>query len=295
MMAVKDPDPDLRKGAIGFMTMLKGQAATKAFAAMLPSLPPDAQELVLHALGARGDTAAAQAVSAATKSRHEAVRVAALEALGKVGDASAVQLLAQAAAAGGREQQVARASLVRLRGIGVAGTIVRSIGAGDPKVRVELIRALAGRGVSQALGELLKVATDNNESVRHEAIRALGTLAGESALDTLVALAVNPKDAKDRPAFEQAITAVFKRVTGKDSQASPVLAALAGAPTDAKPMLLRLLGRPATARALEAVRAALRDRSAEVRDAAVRTLSEWPDAAPAQELLVLARTSTNKT
>jgi HEAT repeat protein len=295
MQAIKDPDPDLRKGAIGFMTMLKGQAATKAFAAMLPSLPPDAQVIVLRALGTRGDTAAAQAVLAATKSRHEAVRVAALDALGGVGDASAVPVLVQAAADGGREQEVARASLVRLRADNVDVALIRSVGSGDTKVRVEIINALTGRGVTQALGKLLKAAKDDDETVRREAIRAVGTLGGKSELGMLVALAVKPKDAKDRSAIEQAIAAVFKRVKDKDSQASPVLAVLAGAPTDAKPMLLRLLGRPATARALEAVRAALRDRSADVRDAAVRTLSEWPDAAPAEELLVLARTSTNKT
>lgn len=296
MQAIKDPDPNLRKGAIGFMTMVKGQAATKAFAALLPSLAPEAQELVLRALGARGDSAVAQAVSAATKSRHEAVRVAALEALGDVGDASVVPLLSQAAAAGGdKEKKVARASLVRLRADDVDVTLMRFIGSGDAKARVEVIRALTGRGVTQAIGDLLKAARDEDETVRREAIRAVGALASESELGALVALAVKPKDAKDRSAIEQAIGVVFKRVEDKNSQAGPVLAALARAPTGAKPTLLRLLGRPATPKALEAVRAALKDANAEVRDAAVRTLSKWPDAAPAENLLVLARTSTNRT
>jgi len=294
--AIKGEDTDLRRSAIEFMTIVKGRDATKAFVALLPSLPPEAQELVLRALGTRGDAAAARAVSTATKSRHEAVRVAALEALGGMGDASAVPVLAQAAAAGGdKEKKVARASLVRLHADNVDAALMRYVGSGDTKVRVELIRALTGRGVTQALSKLLKAAKDDDETVRREAIRAVGTLGGKSELSTLVALAVKPKDAKDRTAIEQAIGVVFKRVTDKDSQAGPVLAALAGAPTDAKPTLLRLLGRPATPKALKAVRAALKDRNAEVRDAAVRTLAEWSDAAPAEELLVLARTSTNRT
>ena len=296
MEAIKGEAPDLRRSAIEFMTMVKGQDATKAFAALLPSLAPEAQELVLRALGARGDSAAAQAVSAATKSRHEAVRVAALEALGDVGDASTVSLLSQAAAAGGdKEKKVARASLVRLRADDVDVTLMRSISSGDAKARVEVIRALTGRGVTQAIGDLLKAARDEDETVRREAIRALGALASESELGALVALAVRPKDVKDRSAIEQAIGAVFKGVEDKNSQAGPVLAALARAPAGAKPTLLRLLGRPATPKALEAVRAALKDTNAEVRDAAVRTLSKWPDAVPAENLLVLARTSTNRT
>jgi HEAT repeat protein len=199
-----------------------------------------------------------------------------------------------AAAADGREKQVARASLVRLRADNVDAALMRFVGSGDPKVRVEAIQALAGRGVSQAVGELLKAAKDEDETVRHEAIRTLGVLAGESALDTLVALAVKPGDAKDRPSIEQAIGTVFKRVADKDSQAESVIAALSRAPVDAKPMLLRLLGRPATTKALKAVRAALKDTNAEVTDAAVRTLAEWPDAAPAEQLLVLARNSQNR-
>ncbi|MHC4984228.1 MAG: HEAT repeat domain-containing protein [Planctomycetota bacterium] len=296
MQAAKDPDPDVRRGAIGFMTMVKGQEATKAIAALLPSLPPDAQPLVVRALGGRGDAAAAKAISAATKSQHEAVRIAALEALGEVGDASAVTVLAQAAAAAdGREKLVARASLEHLRADGVDAALMRSISYGDARARAEAIRALASRGVMQAIGDLLKAAKDDDKTVRQEAIRAVGTLGSKPELSALVALAVEPKDAKDRAAIEQAIGTIFKRVEDKNTQAGSVLAVLDRAPADAKPTLLRLLGRPATAKALNGVRGALKDPNAEVRDAAVRTLSEWPDAGPAEDLLVLARTSASRT
>ncbi len=295
MEAIKGKDPDLRRSAIEFMTMVKGKEATKTFVAMLPSLQPEAQVLVLGALGDRGDTAAAQAVTAATKSQHEAVRVAALEALGSVGDASAVFVLAKTAAtASDSEKKVARASLERLSGDDINAVLIKSINSGDAKVRAEVIRAVVDRGVTQTAGELMKAARDDNERVRREAIRALGVLVDVSELDTLIKLAVKPKDAKDLAVFEQAIAVVFRRVRSKDLQAGPVLAALASAPTDAKPMLVRLLGKPATPKALEAVRAALKDGSADVKDAAVRTLSDWPNAEPAEELLVLARTSTNQ-
>lgn len=294
--AIKNDDSNLQRSAIEFMTMVKAKEATSAFVDMLPSLQPDAQVLVLGALGDRGDSSAAQAVITATQSQHEEVRVAALEALGSVGDASAVSVLAQAAAtAGDSEKRVARASLERLSGGNVDSALIKSINSGDAEVRAEIIRAIAARGVTQTAGELLKAARDDNEMVRREAIRALGILVDVSELDTLVELAIKIKDAKDLPTFEQAITAVFRRVRSKDLQAAPVLAALASAPTNVKPTLVRLLGKPATPKALVAVRAALKDRNDEVKDAAVRTLSEWPNAAPADELLTLARTSTNRT
>jgi HEAT repeat protein len=245
---------------------------------------------MLQALGARGDIAAIRAISAATKSEHQPVRLAALEALGNMGDSSVVPPLLQASAgAEGTEKQVARASLVRLRGRDVDVNLMRYLASADVKVRVETIRALAGRNATQAVGALLRTVGDNDETVRREAIGALGTLAGEPQLNALVALAVRPKEASDRPAIEQAIEAVFGRVEDKDAQAGPVLAALARAPTEAKPTLLRLLGKPATAGALRAVGWALKDPNANVRGAALRTLSEWPDARPAEVLLTLAR------
>jgi len=294
--AIKSSDRERQATAIGLATRLKGQEATKAFVGLLPSVSPEAQELLLRALGSRRDAAAAPAILAATKSQHEAVRVAALEALGSVGDASFVGLLARAAAAaGGREQQAARASLVRLRGADVNPVIIKAVGSGDPKVRVELIRALAGRGTTGAVGELLKSARGDDATVRREAIRALGALVGERQLRALINLAVKPKDPGDRSAIRDAVEAAFRRVSDKERQAAPVLAALAGAPTDAKPTLLRLLGRAATPKALEAIRAALKDPNAAVQDAAVRALADWPDATPAEELLTLVRTSANQT
>jgi len=292
--AIRGDDRQLQATAIGLAASIEGQQATKTLVALLPSLKPKAQELLLGALGRRGDRAAAQAVMAAAKSEHEAVRVAALEALGTVGDASAAGMLLQlAASAGGREQQVARRSLVRLRDDAVDAMLIQAVGAGEAKVRVEVIRSLAGRGTPKAVAPLLKAAGDDDAAIRREAVRALGTLATEAELPSLVGLAVKPKDPKDRSAVVQAIAVAFRRVKDREKQAAPVLAALGGAPADAKPTLLELLGRAATPKALGAVRAAIKDPDAAIQDAAVRTLAEWPDATPAEELLTLARTSAS--
>jgi len=293
--AIKSKDEDLQRNAISFIPLVKGQAATDAFVGLMPSISPEAQELMVRALGARGDKTAARAIAVAVKSSHSNVRIAALEALGTIGDSSSVLPLLQAAAgADGTEKQVARASLVRLPGNDIDLTLMRQVGSGDAGVRVEIIRTLAGRGVTQAVNPLLTVTKDNDESVRREAIRAIGILGKESHLNALVNLAVKPKEAQDRSALEQSIGGIFKRIPSKERQARPLLTALPTAPVDAKPTLLRLLNRPATSEALQAVRAALQDGNAEVKDAAIRSLSDWPDAQPAEDLLRIARTSTNR-
>ena len=290
---IKSDDPLLRATAIGLASETKGQEATKTLAGLLPSLAPEGQELLVRALGRRGDAVAMPAIVAATKSESEVVRAAAAEALGGLGDPSAVPLLVQVAAAGGREQQIARRSLTRLGGEAVDAALVKlAAGAGDAKARVEAIRALAARGAGQAVGPMLKLARGDDETVRREAIRTLGTLVGPDRLPLLIELAVKPRDAKDRSAIESAVGAVLRRMNDKAKQAGPVLAALARAPAEAKPTLLRLLGRLATPAALEAVRAAVKDKDEAIRDAAVRSLAAWPTPEPADDLLALARTST---
>jgi HEAT repeat protein len=286
---IKTGDATFRASAIGLIEVVKGTEATKTFAALLPSLPPETQALLVGALAGRGDRAAAPAVIAATKSEHDAVRTAALLALGSVGDVSSIPLLAQAAT--GPQQSAARWSLVRLPGKDVEARLMASLDEGDPKVRAEIIRALASRGITQAVAPLLKTARGDDETLRREAIKALGTLATESQLPSLVSLVVSPKDAKDRSTAEQAVANALRRVQNPAGRAAPLLAALPKASPEAKASLLKLLGRAPTADALAAVRAGLKDAAEPVQDAALRTLADWPDPAPAEDLLALARTA----
>lgn len=290
--SVRSPDPAVRNAAIGFGRTATGEEITKTLVGLLPSLAPESQALLLGVLGDRGDTSAAGAMLTAARSQQAEVRLAALQALGGAGGAAAVELLAQVAAGtSGEEQQIARASLQRLAGREINETLLRALAGAEPKVRVELIRALAARKATAAVGELFPLAADGDASVRREAFAALGVLAGEAELEPLVALAVKPQDAADRAAIEDALASAFRRLRKEKKCADSVLAALAAAPADAKPTLLRLLGVAGTPDAFQAVRAALGQDDAAIRDAAVRTLADWPDVGAAEELLQLARTA----
>ncbi len=294
--AIKSDDPVLRASAIRFMTTVTGADATRAFVAMMPSLGPEGQVLVLRSLAARGDAAAAAAVTKAATSEHEAVRATALQALGAIGDVSSVPLLIKTAAAGkGEEQKMARASLQRLKGKGVDEALIKTVAAGETPIRVEAIGVLVVRQAKQAIGAMTQAAADDDADVRRAAIGALGSLGGAADLPALVALAVKPKDPADRPAIEQAIGTAFLSVPDREKRATGVLAAWPGASADVKPLLIRLLGRVATPKALAVVRGAIKDADADVQDAAVRTLAAWPDASPAAELLALARSSKKTT
>lgn len=282
---IRQSQGEMQKSALALVPLVKGPAATDAFVAVLPALSAEGQELMIRALGERGDATATAAIAAATKSEHERVRLAAIDALGSVGDASAAPILAAAAAkAGGSERLIARASLARLGGAGVDAALLDGVSDPDAGVRAECIRALADRKATGAKGRLLAATKDDDAAVRREAFRAVGILADGGDLDALMALMIAPKEAQDRAAIEQAIVSVFGRLEDKGAQAAAVLRALPTAPAEARPALIRLLDVPATPAALAAVREALAGDAA-MRDAAVRTLADWPDAAPADDLL----------
>ena len=296
--AIQEGDPQLRRFAISLVATVKGEQATGALVGVLASLSTEDQVLLLHALGRRRDGAAAtEAIIASAKSQDEAVRIAALEALGHVGGASAVPALTEAAsrAADGMEKEVARRSLLLLSGDDVDRALMQSFDDGGPQVQVEAIHALAGRGVTAAVSQLLKAAEAGDAPVRREATRALGVLAGKSDLGALVNLAAKAREPDDRSALLEAVAKAFLRVEDKDACAEAVLTQLGAAPADARPTLMRLLGKSGAPGAIQKVREASKDADPAIRDAAVRALSEWPDASAAEDLLELVAAADNPT
>ena len=290
--AIKGSDADLCEAAIGLTRSASGPETTEALARLLPALPPQTQELLLNALGSRGDNAAAPAVLAAMDSQNEGVRLAACAAIGFLGDNSSVDPLVRLAAnTSGALQQVARASLAQLSRGDVNGALVQHLGGTGTKVRIEAISALAARRASSAANDLLKVALDPDPAVRREVIRALGAVVDDQSLARLVALATELKTVEDLAALEESVAAAFQRIPSREKQAEPLLVTFAVAPANAQPVLLHLLGLTATRQALEVTRAAVKDENAPVREAAIRSLAEWPDAAPADDLLGLVRTA----
>jgi len=288
---IKGDDPQMRASAIAFMTDVKDPSATKTLVSLLATAKPESQTLILRGLGARGDKSACAAVTKAVASEDKNVKAAAFEALGSVGGAGSIDLLVKAAVT----ERAARGALVRIKGDGVDASLIKAVSTGDNKVRVEAIRAVRQRGCKQAVAALFKAAGDTDSTVRREAIVAIGTLAGAKDISRLLALLVRPADPKDRSIIEHAAGTVFLSVKSNAICAPKVLAAMRSASGDAKASLIRLLAQAPTPSALSAVRAAVRDKTEAINDAAVRTLAGWPDAMPAVSVLALAKSTSNKT
>lgn len=289
-----DEDPRVRQSAGVFIAeMPPGAALTQALAGQIPTLAPSAQNIMLAALAVRGDKAAAPAASQAAESTDEALRLTAIRALGVLGGAPHVELLARICASGGSPGRAAAESLNRLTGEDVDGIILRCMQDQPGAVRAALIPVLKERRPNGAVPALLRYGSDPDAAVRRESFKALESLATPQEIPALLALLLNPRDAGDRSKVERSILAACTRLNGGEEQLKSIQVLLAsllpGADPCTRSSLLSLLGKLPGEASLEALCRAMQNEAGEVREAAFRALTDWPDARPMNALLNAAR------
>lgn len=292
---LKGTDADLFGLALFLVRDARNPGIVKAAAAQLAGLAPDKQVLLLQALADRGDSAALADVLRLTKSGPDPVRAAAILALVKLADAAVVpQLLDTAAAGQGEVAQAAQAALTNLPGKAVDAAVVAAIDNPDAKVRRAAVEVAGQRYIASAVPRLMKATASADQPTRLAAVKALGETASFQDLPALIGLLVHAKTPGDKAAAEAALRTAGVRMPDKDACAQCLAAGLAQAPVEAKAALLRSLGQVGGAKALETVRAAVKDASEPVRDVAVRVLSDWPDAAARGALADIAKSSDNR-
>jgi len=287
--ALKDASPRLRLAAAKLVCETGDAPLLSAVLRSLSALPADSAAALLDLVN---DPAARPTVLAAAKSDDPAIRLAALGALGRIGDAPSVSLLLDVASgAGGAEQAAARHSLQRVRGAEVDAALAAIAERAAPAQQAEAIRVLAARADVSAVPLLLKTAQDGSEAVRLESLAALGALADRQTLPALVQLLIAAPSADQRTAAERAVLAACQRISEPDAAAADLLAALPGPNAEVRSSVLRILARIPSVGSLDALRAARRDTDAAVQDAAIRGLTEWPDARAIGDMPEIARAS----
>ena len=292
---LKSADKPIQTVAIATLKEVAKTDVIKAAAEQLTNLEGAQQAQLIWALADCGDKASLPTVLAATKNSHDFVRVAAFKAVGTLGDVSCVYMLVSvAASSGGEQQKAAQESLYRLKGADIDEAILKELPDAEPKAKVELVRSCEQRNIKSSVPVLMKTAKDADAKVRIESIKALRALAEPQDIGALIELQL-AASGNDRGELEKTVVVVAKKIPEDKGQAASVLAALpATKDADAKCSLLSVLGKIGDEAALPVLRESLGDKEDEIKDAAVRALSDWPTAAPAADLLMVAQTSENQ-
>jgi len=289
-------DVKMQAVAIGLAREIEGSAATKALAKSFGKLSASGKVQMLSALAGRGDSVALPQVVKAVKSKDEAVKIAALKALKDLGDASVVTLLAEIAAdSKGEILQEARGSLYRLRGDEIDPAIVAAIDSADAAVKVELIKAAGERHNTNAVAALLKTSKDADKKVRVESIKVLRDVAGPADVAGLVDVLVNTQSTTELKAAEKAVASAVAKADKSKATEIVLTACLSAKDTKIKGSLMELLGGIGDDKALPLLNGTLSDSDIDLKSAAIRALSNWPNDKPMNDLLAIAKGSDNNT
>lgn len=292
---LRNGEPPVQSAVIRLVGTLPDLGNINAIAGTLHHLPEQQQVQLLTALGERGDPAARPAVTQAAASDKQPVRIAALKALATVGDASAVEPLARAIARDeGEESEVARESLSLLPGTEVNATIVREISTAEPVVKEALIRSLNERQIPDVTHIVLEAAKDPAQNVRLAAINVLQNTATPDVLPAVVDLLTQTSPGAERTQLQNAVVAITSHIPDSDARAEVILEKLNDTDTSqARIPLLEVLGTIGDSHALPVLRSSLYSSNVDIKRAATRALSSWPDATPAPDLLRQAQNAAS--
>lgn len=283
----------LKPVAIAAMSRVHSPGASEKFAAQINHLKPEEQALLIESLGFRDDNSARLALAKALSSPEPLTRRAAVVALGRLGDPYFASLLARSAALAtdADENRAIESALAGLKGDAETDKrLIAEMKTSLPKARVQLIGALERRQGAAANPVLLEEAENSDPAVAKAAFRALaksGTAADAAPLLTKLA---GVRDAGVRSEAESTVAQVLARIDDPSRRSALVREALAKTTTaESKVSLLGLLPACADWEALSTLTTAAADPESQIRDAAVRALAEWPDAAAYDALLALYR------
>ena len=294
MEAIRGNDFAMVEAAAQTAQEMPGPEVTQALADELGKLPPDKQILLTQTLGKRADAAALPALFAAAKSGEKTVRVAAIRALPEIGSPTAAPVLVELL--GDAEPDIAQAAqegLAALPGPEADAAVAAMLTKPDTKTRCTGVELIGRRRASGAVPTLLKAAEDADEEVRIASLKVLGDMAGADELPAMLAILTKARSPQETQAAESALSALCIRQTDTEGFADKVLAGLAQAQGAQKLALLRVLRSVGGAKALAAVRTAATDANAEVRDAALRALCDWPTVDALPDVTQLAKTSSD--
>ena len=294
--AMKSPDQEVRAGGAIAAAAIRGSEATRKLAKEAGKAPVELRALLLGVLRERGDSAALPAVRSALNAAEEPVRLAAIRALPAVGGSRSVSDLARILGGDKVEDiKAAREALSSLTGAKAMDAVAAAVKGAAPDAKVDLIKALAARMSLKHADAVKARARGEEEQVRVAALEALGILGDDRKVPDLIRLLCGAESDDEREAARKSLSQIGSRSVKREAIVKKLTAALGGASIPARSALLGVFPSIGGAEALGKVRADLKHESADVREAAVRSLADWPDAGQAADLLAEARSDAPET
>ena len=290
--AIKSDNPKVRSVAVKAARNAPTKDATRALTEMLSELDSYSQQQVLGLIAEKGDQSSVKFVKEVLDSDTESVRMEAIETLTRIGgDEAAEALLEIANNDDGPAQKAAYAGLSVMIGPGVEEIIKARAASGDINGRVVAIGLLGQRRTAGALESLLGYADDDNGEISAAAFKALPAVAGSDDIPILADLLAKTESGGARQNAVAALKSLLSKTTDKDAAGQVMIDKMNASDTEVRLSMLTTLNALGGSTALKTVVDAAQSSDQAVREAGIRTLSDWPDYEAAEILLGIASKS----
>lgn len=278
---------------IGLSTIREfpGSDIDKALAAEVDRATPERAALIIVAMADRPETVDLVAVSKASESGPQPVRLAAIAALGRVGKPSSfASLLKMTLEADPDIAQSAQTAIAELPGNGVDKEIVARLAKSNGKEYQVLVELIGQRRID-AVPALVKALEQSDSTIRSAALTSLGNTVSPATLNVLIAQVIGSKHTDDAPVALQALKSAATRMPDREACAAELAQALGRASAPTKDSLLEILSEMGGAKALQTIGAAAKSDDPQLQDTGSRLLGKWSTEDAAPVLLDLAKSA----
>ena len=292
--AMEDTDSKIRGAGIAALGLLPAKDVIPRVTDKLKIASPELKVSFIEALSRTNNPALIPSFLSAAEDPQEKVRIEALKAMGKLADARALPAVVRAIGkATGKELEAAKNAVVFIPGEDVVDRLIAEQTNTDTRGRVELLRAVATRRSEKVIPALKGITMGFNPVLRVEGLRLLKNLAREQDLTFLLNILIGTKIQKERKATQEAIIALSRRAKDKQALLVQVLDKYNKSQKSVRISLLGTFGLIGGPEALQVLRKALNEEDPEIKDVALRGLTEWKDATVAPDLINIVRQSDN--
>jgi len=294
LAALHSPNKEFRWRALELANTIEGEEATAVWIGKMEDVSPEVQAEIITMLGQRGDKTALPSILKSLQSEEIIVRLAAIPAAAKLGELDVLEDLM------GRLQtdqdDEARAVKQALMGYSADQVVPRAIEVFEgmpPLGRIILIEILAERETTEHVDVVFSETKSEHKEIRMAALAGLEPLASESDLPRLIELLVETGDTEEISLIQNAAVVSANQIPVPELRADLFLGTLAGIEGAKRVDLFSPLSRIGGEKALQTVVKETKSEDEMIQDAAVLTLSEWPDLSAADELFAICQSMEN--
>lgn len=294
LAALNDPNFEYRAAALKFATanLLAGKGTAEVWINQLGKADGETQVAIVKMLAQVKAQTALPAITKLIASKETNVRLAAIEATGSIGQETAVDaLLKTMTKADTADLNTYSNTLLRIKGEGLTAKVAAFIPKAKSDVQVVLINVLAARAAHDQLPAVYALLKNKNPEVKNAAFKALSTTVNAQDLPQLFALLNETSNQVELASVQDAVISAVKG--GKGEQVDAILKQMDAATAEKKPLYYKILASLGGKKALTAVSTAYSDGNDADKKAALQALSSWNDNGSADELIKIARTTTN--